>query len=253
MAARNGIWRPPTQPRLRLYVVHGSHPCAAVEKALQLKGLGYSVWEWPPPMHVVGQKLLSGRRTVPSLRVGGEMLSGSRRIMRRLDQLAGEPRLYPLELDRRAAVAEADRWGDQVFQPIARELIWAGLAARPEALVSYAEHSRVWLPAGAVRVLAPGIAGLQRRLNRTDRELARRRLTELPAHLERIDAWLAEGTLGTPTRPTAAGLQILSTVRLLSTIGDARPLLAASRALSAAGALWPEVDGELPAGAIGRG
>jgi hypothetical protein len=27
--------------RLRLYVVHGSHPCGAVEKALSLKGLSY--------------------------------------------------------------------------------------------------------------------------------------------------------------------------------------------------------------------
>jgi glutathione S-transferase len=49
---------------LRLYVVHTSHPCAAVEKALQLKGLPYNVWEWPPPLHPPMQKLLFGRRTV---------------------------------------------------------------------------------------------------------------------------------------------------------------------------------------------
>ena len=37
--------------RLHLYVVHGSHPCAAVEKAIAIKGLTYKVTEWPPPLH----------------------------------------------------------------------------------------------------------------------------------------------------------------------------------------------------------
>lgn len=241
-----------TQVKLRLYVVHGSHPCAAVEKALRLKGLDYSVWEWAPPMHVVGQKLLTGRRTVPSLRVGREMLSGSRRIMRRLDELALEPRLYPLELERRLIVEEADRWGDEVFQPIARELIWAGMVSQPTAMLSYAEHSRLRLPGPAVRLLAPGIARMQRWINRTDQELARRRLLGLPGLLDRIDGWLAEGTLGGAAQPTAADLQILSTVRLLSTMADVRPVLSGRPCLSAAVSLWPQIDGELPAGAIRR-
>lgn len=236
--------------KLRLFVVHGSHPCAAVEKALQIKGLSYSVWEWPPPMHVVGQKLLSGERTVPSLRIGREMVSGSRRIMHRLDELVSEPRLYPLDPDERHAVEEADRWGDSVFQPIARELIWVGMSNRPAAMVSYAEHSRLKLPAPAVRLLAPGITRLQRRLNKTGPDLARRRLDELPGHLDRIDGWLAVGPLRGAPEATAADLQILSTVRLLSTMADVRPLLRGRPSLSAAHALWPHVDGELPIGTV---
>ena len=113
--------------RLKLYVVHGSHPCAAVEKALALKGLEYGVVEWPPPLQALMQKAIFGARTVPGLRIDGEKVSGSRAIMRRLDQLVPEPPLWPADPDRRRAVEDAERWGDEVFQPVARELIWAAM------------------------------------------------------------------------------------------------------------------------------
>ena len=67
-----------------LFVVHGSHPCATVERALELKGLAYSRFEWPPPAHALGQRLIFGRRTVPGIRFAtGERVSGSRAILRR--------------------------------------------------------------------------------------------------------------------------------------------------------------------------
>ena len=44
-----------------LYVVNGSHPCATVERALQLKGIPYKIVEFPPPMHMAAMKLLFGR------------------------------------------------------------------------------------------------------------------------------------------------------------------------------------------------
>ena len=41
----------------KLYLVHGSHPCAAVQRALELKGLDYKVVEYPPPFHMPIQRL----------------------------------------------------------------------------------------------------------------------------------------------------------------------------------------------------
>ncbi|HET9720458.1 MAG TPA: glutathione S-transferase N-terminal domain-containing protein [Solirubrobacteraceae bacterium] len=236
--------------KLRLYVVPGSHPCAAVEKALQLKGLNYRVWEWPPPLHAPMQLLMTGRRTVPSLRLDGEHVSGSKAIMRRLDQLVPEPPLFPSDQELRARVEAAEAWGDETFQPIARELIWAGAVRRPEALLSYGADARLRLPDAAVRLSAPLIARAERLLNRTDDQTARRRLAELPAHLDRIDAWLADGTLNGPEAPNAADLQILSTVRLIGTFADARAFLAGRPCEQAARELWPQWAGELPAGAI---
>jgi glutathione S-transferase len=118
--------------KLRLYVLPSSHPCAAVEKALQLKSLPYRVWEWLPPLHVTMQLVMTGKRAVPSLRIDGE-ISGSRAIMHQLDALAPEPALYPAEPEERAMVEMADLWGDETFQPIARELIWAGAVHRADA------------------------------------------------------------------------------------------------------------------------
>src|SRR5688572_7531883 len=52
----------------RLYVIHGSHPCVAVERALELKGQPWSVSEVVPPTQVVVMKLRFGRPTVPAIR-----------------------------------------------------------------------------------------------------------------------------------------------------------------------------------------
>ena len=236
--------------RLKLYVVHGSHPCAAVEKALSMKRLDYSVVEWPPPMQVPMQRLIFGARTVPALRIDGEKVQGSRAIMRRLDELAPEPPLLPSDPERRAQVLEAERWGDEVFQPIARELIWAGFVREPHAMVSYSEHSRLPLPAPAVKLIAPGIARLGRRVNKTSDAIARKDLSALPGQLDTIDGWIADGTIGDAEHPNAADLQLLSTVRLMLTFADARPLIEGRPCGQAARALFPEVDGELPSGAI---
>jgi glutathione S-transferase len=236
--------------RLKLYVVHGSHPCAAVEKALAMKGLQYGVVEWPPPMHAPMQKVIFGARTVPGLRIDGEKISGSRKIMRRLDELEPSPPLYPSDPEERSPVEEAERWGDEVFQPVARELIWTGMVNNPSAMISYAEHSRLPMPEPAIRLTAPVIARLGSRLNRTNDEVARRDLEALPGQLDKIEAWIADGTIGDAEHPNAADLQIISTVRLLLTVADARPLIEGRPSAELARRLFPHMDGEMPAGAV---
>jgi glutathione S-transferase len=236
--------------QLRLYVVHGSHPCAAVEKAMAIKGLSYDVTEWPPPMHAPMQLALFGARTVPGLKVDGEKVSGSRAIMRRLDEIAPEPPLFPTDAQARARVEEAEEWGDVVFQPIARELIWAGFRRSPKAMVSYSEHSRLPLPVPAIRAIAPAVAFMGARLNRTDAGVARGDMNALPAQLDKIDAWIGEGTIGDVRHPNAADLQLISTVRLMMTLADVRPLIDGRPCAELAMALFPDTDGELPAGSL---
>lgn len=239
--------------RLRLYIVHGSHPCAAVEKAMAIKGLSYDVTEWPPPMHAPMQLALFGARTVPGLRIDGEKVSGSRAIMRRLDQIAPEPPLLPADAQARARVEQAEEWGDVVFQPIARELIWVGFRRSPQAMVSYSEHSRLPLPAPAIRAIAPAIAFMGARLNRTDAGVARSDLNALPGQLDKIDAWIADGTIGDVQHPNAADLQLASTVRLMMTLADVRPLIDGRPCAELAMALFPDIDGQMPAGSLPSG
>src|SRR3954454_5542791 len=79
---------------LKLYVIPGSHPCATVEAALDLKGLPYERVDLLPGLSALLQLARFGRRTVPGLSVDGYKVSGSRLIMRTLDGLQAEPRLY---------------------------------------------------------------------------------------------------------------------------------------------------------------
>jgi glutathione S-transferase len=236
--------------RLRLYVVHGSHPCAAVEKALALKGLAYDVTEWPPPAHAPLQLAIFGARTVPGLKIDGEKVTGSRAIVRRLEQIAPDPPMFPSDTAARARVEQAEEWGDEVFQPVARELIWAGFRQSPGAMVSYSEHSRLPLPAPAIRLIAPAVARMGARLNRTDAGVARSDLDALPDQLDKIDGWIADGTIGDPEHPNAADLQLASTVRLMMTLADARPLIQGRPCAELAMALFPNTDGEMPAGSL---
>jgi len=234
---------------LRLFVIHGSHPCAAVEAALRLKGLPYSTVELPPPLHAPVQRVLFGRRTVPGLRIDGEKVSGSTTIMRRLDALVPEPPLFPADPAARARVEEAERWGDEVLQPIARRILWPAMKLRPDAAPSYLEHSKLPLPDAAAKLSMPAIARIEIAMNRTGDDAARADLRALPGHLDRIDAWLADGTLGGEL-PNAADLQIGSTLRLLLTLADLRPLIDPRPAGELARRLFPEQDGDMPAGTL---
>jgi glutathione S-transferase len=232
----------------KLYVVHGSHPCATVQRALDMKAVPYKVVELLPPMHAALQRLRFGSRTVPGLTLeSGEKISGSRAIIRRLEELAPEPSLFPADPDARVAVGRAEEWGDEVWQPMARRLLWRTFTIHPQAMKSYQAGSRFPLPAPAVRVLAPTVNAVERRLNAADEGAVRADLRALPSHLDRIDAWIADGVLGGET-VNAADLQIATTSRLMLTIGDVRPYFAGRPAEGHAMGLFGEWAGSTPPG-----
>lgn len=233
-----------------LFVVHGSHPCATVERALELKGIEHRVAELPPAAHFPVQKLLFGRRTVPAIRFdGGERLSGSREILRRLDELVPSPALLPADPAARERVLTAEAWGEDALQPVGRRVLWCALDRSPTAIPSFQEHSRLPLPAAVRPLLTPAIVAIERRVNRSTDAGVRADLQDLPRHLDRIDRWLQDGTLGGPT-VNAADLQIAATLRLLMTMEDLDGPLRARPAGTLALRVFPEWDGHVPAGAF---
>lgn len=233
-----------------LYAISSSHPCVTAERALQLKGQPYRIHEMAPVLHVPEQWLRFRAPTVPALVLGsGEKIVGSRAIVHRLDELVPEPRLLPADPALRARVEAAERWGDEVLQPVPRRLAWTGGCAQPEALASYAEGSRLPLPGFVQRLAAPRIARVARWRNRAGEAQARRDLAALPAQLDQVDAWIAEGVLGGP-EPNAADLQIAPSIRLLLTMEDVWPLLAGRPCRELAMRLFPAYPGRLPAGAL---
>jgi glutathione S-transferase len=235
----------------KLYVVHGSHPCATIEKVLQLKGMPYKKVEWPPPTHVVAQRLLFGGRTVPSIRFDdSEKIVGSRAITARIEERVPEPSFLPEDPDQRAAVLEAERWGDEVLQPLARRVLWVTLKENPKAGASYTEGGRLaFLPAFAMTMSMPLIARIEMRINDASVETRTADLAALPAHLDKVDAWIADGTMGARPVPNRADLQIGSSLSLLMTMADLRALIAPRPAGQLAGELFA-IAGSTPAGAL---
>jgi glutathione S-transferase len=221
---------------------------------MDMKAVSYKVVEFPPPLHAALQRMRFGARTVPGLVLeSGEKLSGSRTIMRRLDEIAPTPPLFPADAAARAEVERAEEWGDQVWQPLARRLVWQTLTRAPQAMVTYQDGSRLpRLPAPAVRALAPLVNGAERRLNRADEDRVRADLRALPGHLDRIDGWLADGVLGADA-VNAADLQIATTSRLMLTLGDLAPLFAGRPAEAHARGLFPDWAGSTPVGVFPAG
>lgn len=211
---------------MKLYASPASHPCAAVEVALRLKGIDYERVELLPLSQVLIGPLRYGGTTVPGMRIDGERLAGSRTIMRRLDALVPGPALLPPLSDAvaRARVLEAERWGDEVLQSVPRRIIDACFLRAPQAMESYAEGAKLPLPTSMMRPAMPLTARLMARRNHALDEIVQADLAALPAQLDHIDAWIADGVLAGDT-PNAADLQIGSSIRLLGTIADVRPVI----------------------------
>jgi glutathione S-transferase len=238
---------------VKLYALPGSHPCAAVEVALRLKSIDHKRVDLLPLTQLAIGPLRYGGNTVPGLRIDHERLAGSRTIMRRLDALAPEPPLLPPLSDAvtRARVLEAERWGDEVLQSVPRRILDAAWLRDAACMESYAGNTKLPLPRPLLRPALPLTAKLMARRNHAQDEIVRADLAALPAQLDHIDAWIADGVLG-GDQPNAADLQIGSSIRLLMTIADIKPLIEGPPARPAVRLTrWfePQV-GEVPAGTL---
>jgi len=233
----------------KVYVMAGSHPCAAVEAGLELKSIEYKRVSLMWPSQVLIGRLRYGGTTVPGMRLDGERIAGSRPIMRRLDALVEEPALLPPADDpAHAAVLECERWGDEVLQSVARRLIDAAFLRSPAAMESYLGDEKLPLPRVLLRPGLPLTARMMASRNKAADEPAQADLEALPQQLDRIDAWIADGLLG-GGQPNAADLQIGSSIRLLMSIGDVRPLIEGRRAARLVD-YFPPMVGEVDPGAL---
>ncbi len=238
-----------SEGRPRLYVLPASHPCAAVEAALKIKGIAFDRTVLLPLTPAVIGPLRWHGTTVPGMRLGAERLVGSRPIMRRLDELAPEPPLLPAPGDpAQARVLEAERWGDEVLQSASRRIIYAAFVRGPEAMEGYAAGQKLPLPIPLLRPALPLTARLGALKNRGSEERARADAAALPRMLDSIDGWIAEGLLGGELA-NAADLQIGSSIRLLMSIADVRPLIE-DRPATKLTRYFPPLVGEVPPGTL---
>jgi glutathione S-transferase len=213
---------------------------------LDRKGIAYKRTDLIP---VVSKGVLRAagfsRVTVPALKIDGEKIQGSREISRALDRIVPDPPLFPADPDRRAAVEDAERFGDEELQHPIRQLLWWGFKREKENLRAYSEGAKLGIPIGlAIKTGGPLVA-LSARFNEATDANARAALAALPDLLDRVDAYVADGTIG-GEEPNAADFQIATSIGLALTLDDLKPLIEPRPAAALAHRIVPEYPGHMP-------
>jgi glutathione S-transferase len=230
----------------RLYVIPGSHPSMAARLMLETKGIAYKRTDLMP---VISKAVLRGlgfpRKTVPALKLDGHKIQGTGEIARELDRIQPEPPLLPADPERRTAVEEAERFGDEDLQPPVRAILWWALRKDKAPLRSYSEGASLGIPIGLALKTAGPIVAASARFNEATDENVRRGLAALPAMLQRIDDWIADGTIG-GEQPNVADFQIAPSLRLAMTLDDLRPAIESRPAGELAMRLVPTYPGKTP-------
>ena len=230
----------------RLFVIPASHPATTAALMLDFKGIEYRRTDLMP---VVSKGVLRAagfpRVTVPALKIDGEKVQGSREIARALDRIQPEPPLFPADPDHRAAVEDAERFGDEELQHPIRQILWWGFKHDKESLRSYSEGAKLGVPIGlAIKTGGPLVA-LSARFNEANDDTARAALAALPDLLDRIDAYIADGTIG-GEEPNAADFQIAPSIGLMMTMADLRPAIEGRPAAALAERFVPDYPGHTP-------
>ena len=225
----------------KLVGVPGSHPCVSAELMLRYKGIEFTRLDLPNMTHKALLPLLRHRgSTVPVISLDGTRVSGTMRIARALDHFVPEPPLFPAQ--DRATVEGAEAWADSVLQDGVRQMSRYSVSQDPEAMASFLTAPVLKIPASTMRTILPAIKPVVLLQMRTKEETARTCLEALPGQLDRVDALLAEGVIGSKL-PNAADFQIAPSVRLMMTFDQLRPHIQARPAGAHALRLVPDYPG----------
>ena len=232
----------PTPTPIRLYMFEGSNACLTALLMLEHKQLPYDRVDLPPALHaILVRRRGFPKMTVPAMILDGKHVQGTLDISEALDAAFPANPLFPSDPEARARVREAEVWGEK-FQNATRRMFYA--AARRDRSVFSTFLRPKLSPAGAlaVRAATPLIIRIASKAHGSTDERARQDLARLPENLDRIDAWLDDGTLG-GERLNAADYQIAPNVRAMLHFADLRGVLEARRCAEWARRVVPEYGG----------
>ena len=258
----------------KLYVIPGSHACRSAMLMLEHKRVPYRRVDIVPLLHPVVVRLhgfdaggqtrsAGGRRTlalrigdrlgtVPALAAGGRRISTNHGIARFLEDRHPDPPLFPADPEQRSAVEEAERWANETLQMATRRLVLAAVVRDPGGMSRSTADGRMGhLLYGnelARRLIIPWIG---RHVFATGARADGELLAELPALLDRVDAWIEEGVLG-GDEPNVADLMIAPCLALTLYRPDVRSYFEGRPALELVDRFLPEPGSSATAGAAAR-
>ena len=248
-----------------LYVIPGSHACRSAMLMLAHKQVPYRRVDVPTLTHPVAVRLVGFRAssetrtagtkrppglrfgdrtgTVPALAAGDQRVSTNHGIARFLDDRHPEPPLFPADRAQREAVEDAEHWANGELQMAARRIALAGAVRGLSTINRGGADGRMgyllYRSALARRLIIPRIGRMVFAVDgTTDPEV----LAELPAILDRIDGWIADGVLG-GAQLNAADFMVAPSLALILYRLDLQPMLEGRPALELVDRILPDPDG----------
>jgi glutathione S-transferase len=236
-------------PKITLYGLPISHPVRAAREMLDYKDLTYKRIDLINGLHAGMLRALGfPHGTAPAMKIDGRKVQGTLAISRELDRVRPEPPLFPSDTAQRAAVVEAERWGERELQPIARMIAISAFGRDASTLPEFMADAAlpVQLPPRVVVAMSKPLALIQRHRHSAGDEASRAAIARLPAALDHVEQLLDAGVIG-GEQPNAADFQIATSVRVLLVFDDLRPLIDQRRAAQYARSLVPDYAGHIPA------
>ncbi len=230
----------------RLFVIPASHPSIAARLMLEHKGIAYKRTDLLPVISKGALRALGFPGvTVPALKIDGDKVQGSLQIARELERRQPEPPLFPADPGQRAAVEEAERFGDEKLQPAMRQILWWAIKREKAPLRSYSEGAKLGVPLSLAMKTAAPIVALSARFNKADDAHVQPSLAALPAMLDKVDGLIADGVIG-GEQLNAADFQIAPSIGLAMTLDDLRPAIESRPAGALAKRVVPDYPGKTP-------
>lgn len=213
---------------------------------LAFKGIEYRKVDLLPLAHkgIVRAAGFPGN-TVPALRFNSEKIQGSVEIARALDRIVPEPPLLPGNEEERKQVLIAEAFGEAELQHGIRQVLWNAVRRKPRSIATFLEGSNLPLPGPVAAYSSGPIIYGEYKVNDATDENVRNVLAAMPDWLDRLDGWVADGTLGGDPS-NAADFQIAPSICLAMTLQDLRPFLAGRPVAEAALSLLPDYAGDVP-------
>jgi glutathione S-transferase len=234
---------------VKLYSIPGSHPAAAARAMLEHKGIEHKRVDLPPVVSRVVMRAagFSGNR-VPALKIDGRKVQGTRNISRELEAVKADPPLFPADPERRAAVEEAERWGDEVFQQMPRTISWWALKRHKSDQTSFLEGAgpmaRLGMPPRVAAATSGPILAMAIRMNDSTDDTVRQTLASIGGALDHVDRLIEQGVLG-GEQPNAADFQIGGSMALLMAFEDVRERIESRPAAGLPRRLFPWYRGRV--------
>ena len=125
-----------------LWQFTGSHFNEKARWALDYKRIPHFRHSLVPGFHVLAVKRMSGKTQVPVLKLDGQAISDSTRIIEALERAFPEPRLYPADGEQRRRALELEDYFDEELGPYIRRWVFHLVLPYPEFVrASFVSHA----------------------------------------------------------------------------------------------------------------